>query len=81
MTVVSINTGKNQMWWEARQIAKEYYDFLISQGWGMFRIGEEHGLTPIYPQGHGIGEGVWTEDWMLDRLADYLYEGKEILDV
>lgn len=81
MTVVSINTGKDELWWEAREIAKEYLEFLVAQGWGMYRIGREHGLTPIYPMGQGNGEGVWTQEWITDRMADYLYEGKEILDV
>lgn len=94
MNVVSLNTGKSKMWQEARKVAEDYHDFLISSGWGYYRIGEAHNIEPYYPAGkreildyserEGMtlsrdAQGIWTQDWVIDRLTDYLMDGGEFV--
>lgn len=89
MTVVSIDsirTQREERWKEAREVAETYYAHLLSLGWGMYRIGEAHGIEPWYPAGKGRmlngqeATGVWTQEYMIDRLADYIFEDKELLE-
>ena len=88
MNVVSIETIRTQReerWQEAREIAEEYLSYLISLGWGMYRIGEAHGIEPWYPAGKGRllngkeAEGIWSQEYMIDCLADYIFEDGELL--
>lgn len=88
MNVVSIETIRTQReerWLEARQVAEEYFGHLISLGWGMYRIGEAHAIDPWYPAGKGRmmngqeAEGVWTQEYLIDCLADYILADGELL--
>jgi len=85
MTVVSLDTARSEKWNHAREMADGYFRFLVASGWGMYRIGEAHGIEPYYPKGKGMlptGEqaiGVWTEEYMIDQLAEYLYRGGEFV--
>lgn len=87
MNVVSIETIRTQReekWAKARIQAEEYYRYLCSLGWGMYRIGEAHAIEPYYPAGKGKlpvsndeAKGVWTEVYLIDKLADYIFDGGE----
>ncbi len=89
MTVVSfdiIKRERERIWQEARIVAEEYYRSLVSLGWGMYRIGEAHAIEPYYPAGKGKlpisddeAKGVWTEEYLIDRLADYIYNGGDFI--
>ena len=51
----------------------------------MYRIGEAHGIEPYYPKGKGMlpdgtmARGIWTEEYMIDQLTQYLYDGGEFV--
>ena len=85
MTVVSLDTARSERWNQARLQADAYYRFLVVSGWGMYRIGEAHGIEPYYPKGKGVlpdgtmSKGVWTEEYMIDQLTDYLIQGGEFV--
>ena len=85
MAVVSLSTVKTEKWNQARDHADAYYRFLVVSGWGMYRIGEEHGIEPYYPKGKGMlpdgtmAGGIWTEEYMIDQLTQYLYNGGEFV--
>ena len=90
MTVVSFAIAKQEkqrLWQEARIVADEYYRSLCALGWGVYRIGEAHAIEPYYPAGKGKlpisndeAKGIWTEDYLIDRLADYIMDGGELID-
>ena len=90
MTVVSFAIAKQEkqrLWQEARIVAEEYYRSLCALGWGVYRIGEAHAIEPYYPAGKGKlpisndeAKGIWTEDYLIDRLADYIMDGGELID-
>lgn len=88
MTVVSFAIAKREkerLWQEARIVADEYYRSLCALGWGMYRIGEAHAIEPYYPAGKGKlpisndeAKGIWTEAYLIDRLADYILDGGDL---
>lgn len=90
MTVVSFAIAKQEkqrLWQEARIVADEYYRSLCALGWGVYRIGEAHAIEPYYPAGKGKlpisndeAKGIWTEVYLIDRLADYIMDGGELID-
>ena len=90
MTVVSFAIAKQEkqrLWQEARIVAEEYYRSLCALGWGVYRIGEAHAIEPYYPAGKGKlpisndeAKGIWTEAYLIDRLADYIMDGGELID-
>ena len=90
MTVVSFAIAKQEkqrLWQEARIVADEYYRSLCALGWGVYRIGEAHAIEPYYPAGKGKlpisndeAKGIWTEAYLIDRLADYIMDGGELID-
>ncbi|QDP62482.1 MAG: hypothetical protein Unbinned5079contig1000_9 [Prokaryotic dsDNA virus sp.] len=83
--IVSLASEKNQRHLEARELAEGYYLALISAGWGLYRIGKEHNIEPIYPKGKGIlpdctvSVGIWTEEYLIDQLSDYILYGEKYL--
>ena len=86
--VVSIETirrQKDDYWLEARKVAEDYVRFLYSSGWGIYRIGEAHGLKPYYPAGQGrmsngeMSQGIWSHEHVTNQMADYLLEGGEFV--
>jgi hypothetical protein len=90
MNVVSLETiriQKQEEWNEAREVAERYFQHLMSLGWGVYRIGEAHAIEPYYPAGKGMirhayveAKGIWTQDYLIDRLTDYIIDGGELLD-
>lgn len=70
---------------EARKVAEDYVKFLFASGWGMYRIGEAHDIQPYYPAGQGrmsngeMAKGIWSQEYLIDQMADYLLEGGEFV--
>ncbi len=67
---------------EARIQAHDYYAALILDGWGPYRILEEHGFKPhkakhIIPLNGEISGGYLTEPYVIECLAQYLAAGNE----
>lgn len=85
MTVVSLNTEREKRWDDAAQIAEDYFDTLVSFGWGLYRIGEAHQLEPYFPAGKGMmpdcttAKGIWTQERIKDQLTIYIYKGGDFV--
>ena len=67
---------------EARLVAHDYYAALILNGWGPYRILEEHGFKPhkakhVIPLNGEISGGYLTEPYVIECLAQYLAAGNE----
>lgn len=84
--IVSTKFGEKLNRKRSREQAEFYYDLLIRVGWGIFRIAEEHGLEPLYPYGKDRmlpdgtePQGVWTEEHLINELAEYFYNGGDYL--
>ena len=84
--IVSTKFGEKLNRKRSREQAKFYYELLIRVGWGIIRIAEEHGLEPIYPYGNDRimpdgkePQGVWTEEHLINELAEYFYNGGDYL--
>ena len=94
VSLETIRIQKQEEWNEAREVAERYFQHLMSLGWGVYRIGEAHAIEPYYPAGkreildyserEGMtlsrdAQGIWTQDWVIDRLTDYLMDGGEFV--
>lgn len=49
---------------EELQVSYEYYDYRIGQGWGLFRIAQEHEMRPQWGN-----TGAITERYVIEQLA------------
>ena len=86
MRIASTKFGERLNRKRSREQAKFYYELLIRVGWGILRIAEEHKLEPIYPYAKDRmlpdgkePQGVWTEERLLNELAEYFYNGGDYL--
>ena len=69
---------------EARILAHDYYAALILDGWGPYRILEEHGFEPhkakhIIPLNGEISGGYLTEPYVIECVAQYIASGGELV--
>lgn len=81
--VVQLSVTNDRQRQEAREIAYDYYIYLINNGWGLFRILEEHGYEshqPKYiPSIEKEKSGWLTEPYVIDCLAQYILDGYDFL--
>jgi len=82
--IVSIKSKNKISLAQARTVASDYYAALILEGWGPYRILEEHGFEPqkakhIIPLNGEISGGYLTEPYVIECLAQYLAAGGETL--
>ena len=64
--IVSLASEKNQRQLEARELAEGYYLALISAG---------KGILPDCT----VSVGIWTEEYLIDQLSDYILYGERYL--
>jgi hypothetical protein len=81
--VVQLSVTNDRQRQEAREVAYDYYIHLINNGWGLFRILEEHGYEshqPKYiPSIEKEKSGWLTEPYVIDCLAQYILDGYDFL--
>lgn len=81
--VVQLSVINDRQRQEAREIAYDYYIHLIKNGWGLFRILEEHGYEshqPNYiPSIEKEKSGYLTEPYVIECLAQYILDGYDFL--
>lgn len=81
--VVQLSVTNDRQRQEAREIAYDYYIDLINNGWGLFRILEEHGYESHQPKYIPTIEkeksGWLTEPYVIDCLAQYILDGYDFL--
>ena len=81
--VVQLSVTNDRQRQEATEIAYDYYIHLINNGWGLFRILEEHGYEshqPKYIQSIEKEKSGWlTEPYVIDCLAQYILDRYDFL--